>query len=96
MSDPTPLGLVVASRDGIASPGRSDEFQGLLEKFLGKRFFIQIARGTTSLFKWQVIIGLQDRAGSPATTFDHGCAEGDDMWDAVFDACVAAARMYPL
>ncbi|WP_263353328.1 hypothetical protein [Acidicapsa acidisoli] len=64
-----------------------------LDGFLGKRFFIQINRGTTSLFKWRVMIGLQDISKS-AARYDHAQAESDDLYDAIFDACVAAARLY--
>lgn len=70
------------------------DIQRTLETFLGNRFFIQINRGTTSLFKWSVIVGLQDRKSRPPLIFDHGRGDGDDLWDAIFDACVAAARLY--
>ena len=69
--------------------------QAALEQFLGKRFFIQINRGTSSLFKWSVIVGLQDRVGGPSM-YDHAPADSDDMLDAVFDACVAAVKLYLL
>jgi hypothetical protein len=72
-----------------------DDIQLWLEIFLGKRFFIQINRGTSSLFKWSVIVGLQNRVEGPKGVFDHGHGAGDDMFDAIFDACVAAARLYP-
>jgi hypothetical protein len=65
-----------------------------LETFLGKRFFIQINRGTSSLFKWSVIVGLQDGVGGQSM-YDHAPVDIDDMLDAVFDACVAAVRLYP-
>jgi hypothetical protein len=65
-----------------------------LESFLGNRFFIQIARNTTSLFRWRVIVGPQTLLGKPPI-FDHGHGDSDDMLDAIFDACVAAARLYP-
>lgn len=71
------------------------DLNGALYQFLGDRFFIQINRGTTSLFKWSVIVGLQNRVAGPKGIFDHGHGEGDDMLDAIFDACVGAARLYP-
>ncbi len=67
-----------------------------LETFLGKRFHIQINRGTSSLFQWSAVVGLQNRASGPPLLFDHGHGESDDMLDAIFDACVAAARLYPI
>lgn len=70
------------------------DVQSALSEFLGKRFFIQINRGTSSLFKWSVIVGLQNRVGGPSM-YDHAASDSDDMLDAVFDACVAAARLYP-
>jgi hypothetical protein len=66
----------------------------VLEQFLGNRFFIQINRGTSSLFKWSVIVGLQNRLGGPSM-YDHAPADSDDMLDAIFDACVGAVRLYP-
>jgi hypothetical protein len=70
------------------------DVQSVLEQFLGKRFFIQINRGTSSLFKWTALVGIQNRAGGPLI-FDHGRGDSDDMLDAIFDACVAAIRLYP-
>ena len=72
-----------------------EDVQRVLEEFLGRRFFIQINRGTSSLFKWSVIVGLQNRVAGPKGMFDHGHGEGEDMLDAIFDACVAAVRLYP-
>jgi hypothetical protein len=69
--------------------------QSALESFLGQRFSIQINRGTSSLFKWSVIVGLQNRLSGPPLMFDHGRGDSDDMLDAIFDACTAAARLYP-
>jgi hypothetical protein len=71
------------------------DVQTRLETFLSKRFFIQINRGTSSLFQWKVIVGLQNRISGPPGVFDHGHGEDDDMLDAIFAACVAAARLYP-
>jgi hypothetical protein len=68
--------------------------QPQLEAFLGNRFFIQINRGTTNLFKWSVIVGPQNLLGAPPN-FDNGRGDSDDLFDAIFDACVQAARMFP-
>jgi hypothetical protein len=76
-------------------PDSANNVQKYLEEFLGNRFHIQITRGTSSLFKWSVIVGLQNRIAGPPKIFDHGRGDADDMWDAVFDACVATARLYP-
>jgi hypothetical protein len=93
----------VSHKNGIVSDSATHAFfdpdslpdcQSRLGEFLGKRFFIQINRGTTSLFQWSVIVGLQNRMNRPPI-FDHGRGESDDMFDAVFDACVAAVRLYP-
>ena len=46
----------VLSVDSLAA------IQSTLESFLGQRFSIQINRGTSSLFKWSVIVGLQGTA----------------------------------
>src|SRR6266700_3578689 len=37
------------------------DLESVLQEFLGTRYFIQINRGTNSLFHWRVIIGWQDR-----------------------------------
>ena len=79
----------VLSVDSLAA------IQSALESFLGQRFSIQINRGTSSLFKWSVIVGLQNRLSGPTLMFDHGRGDSDDMLDAIFDACTAAARLYP-
>jgi tellurite resistance protein len=63
-----------------------------LQDFLTERYFIQINRDKTGLFQWQVIVGQQGLT-SPGATSDHARAENDDLLDAVFDACVEAARM---
>ena len=84
--------------DGTSPRGfylTTEDIQLVLTEFLGKRFFIQINRGTSSLFKWSVIVGLQNRLAGPKGIFDHGHGEGNDMLDAIFDACVAAVRLYP-
>ena len=63
-----------------------------LTEFLGKRYFIQINRGTTSHFQWRVIIGLQDLSVKGANT-EHAQAEGEDLWGCIFSACVEAVGM---
>jgi hypothetical protein len=68
--------------------------QSTLSGFLAKRFLIQINRGTSTLFQWSVWVGLQNRMNGPSV-YDHGRGEGDDLLDAIFDACVAAVKLYP-
>jgi hypothetical protein len=70
----------------------ASDLEGMLQEFLGKRYLIQINRGTSSLFHWCVIIGLQDRSVKGAS-FDNAQAEGENLWDVIFDACVATAHM---
>jgi len=70
------------------------DVQASLEQFLGEHFFIQINRGTTSLFKWSVIVGPQNLLGA-TPNFDIGRGDSDDLFDAIFDACVNAARLFP-
>jgi hypothetical protein len=65
-----------------------------LTAFLGKRFSVQINRGTSTLFQWSVWVALQNRMSGPSV-YDHGRGEGDNILDAIFDACVAAQRLYP-
>lgn len=67
--------------------------QACLDQFLAKRYFMQVNRGTSSLFKWVAIVGLQDLATKGAR-FEHAQAESDDLFDAIFDACVQAASMF--
>lgn len=71
----------------------ASEIQSHVEQFLGNRFFIQINRGTTSLFKWRVIVGLQNLS-APGARFDHARAESNDLYDAIFDACINAAHAF--
>ena len=63
-----------------------------LDQFLGKRYLIQINRGTSTLFKWTVIVGLQDKSVRGAH-LGEARADSDDLFDAIFDACVMAVRM---
>ena len=90
------LGTLIHSSTGIGFYLNSQpDLNAMLESFLGKRFSIQINRGTSSLFKWHVIVGLQNRVSGPPLMFDQGRGDGNDMYDAIFDACVAAIRLYP-
>jgi hypothetical protein len=75
------------------NPDSAQDLQAVLAEFLGRKYFIQINRGTTSLFHWCVIVGLQDMTVK-GVSFDHAQAEGEDLWDTIFDACVQAAGMF--
>jgi hypothetical protein len=72
--------------------GSAGDIQKVLAEFLGNRYFIQINRGKTSLFQWQVIVGQQG-LNTPGASFNHAQAEDEDLIAAVLDACVEAARM---
>ena len=74
------------------NPNSAADLERALQEFPGKRFFIQINRGFTGLFHWRVIVGLQDLSVK-GTRWEHAQAEGEDMSDAVFDACVGEATM---
>lgn len=69
------------------------ELESVLQEFLGKRFFIQANRGTSSLFHWRAIVGVQDLSLRGAS-WEHAVGVADELWDAVFDACVQAAGMF--
>ena len=71
----------------------ADGLQEALQEFLGKKYFIQINRGTSSLFHWRVIVGVQDRSAKGAC-LDNAQAEGEDLWDCIFDACMGASMMF--
>jgi len=71
----------------------AQEIQEKLSLFLGQRLFIQINRGTTSLFKWSVIVGMQD-ASQKSASWERARGDSEDLCDAIFDACVQAARMF--
>jgi hypothetical protein len=71
----------------------SADFQRVLQEFLGKRYLIQANRGTSSLFHWRVIVGWQDGTDR-SKSFEHGVGVGEDLWDAIFDACVQAVGMF--
>jgi len=86
--------IVVMDYEDSARSLDPSNIQPHLESFLGKRFFIQINGGSSRLFKWSVIVGLRSRVDA-RSMHDHAPAESDDMLDAIFDACVAAARRYP-
>jgi hypothetical protein len=74
-------------------PDSAAVLQTLLHEFLGTKYFIQINRGHTGLFHWQVMVGLQDLSVKGAS-WKHAQAEGEDLWDIIFDACVQAAKMH--
>ena len=74
------------------NPDSAADLETVLQEFLGKRFFIQINRGTSCLFHWCVLVGLQD-VSARGVNFDNAQAEGEDLRDAIFDACVAASRL---
>jgi hypothetical protein len=81
--------------DGVSARGfflTVDDVQRVLDTFLAKRYLIQINRGTSTLFKWTVIIGLQDKSVR-GVHLGEARADSDDVFDAIFDACVMAARM---
>lgn len=87
--------LVCGKREGTADsfdPDSSWQLQEVLQEFLDTRYFIQINRGTGSLFHWRVIVGVQDKSQKGAPLQDAQ-AEGEDLWDCIFDACVLAAGM---
>lgn len=75
------------------NPDSAADLDAVLCEFLGKKLFIQTGRGTTSLFQWYAIVGWQDGTDKKVTT-DHARGDGETQWDAIFDACVAAAGMF--
>jgi hypothetical protein len=70
----------------------ANDLEAVVQEFLGNRYFIQINRGTSSLFRWRVIVGWQDGTDK-SKSLDHAVGVGEDLWDAVFDACVQAASL---
>jgi hypothetical protein len=74
------------------NPDSTEDLEAVLREFLGKRYFIQINRGTTSLFQWRVIVGWQDGTDK-SKSLDNAVGVGEDLWDAIFDACVQAASL---
>ena len=68
------------------------DIQRVLDTFLAKRYLIQINRGTSTLFKWTVIVALQDLTAKGAHS-NQARADSDDLFDAILDACVTAAKM---
>jgi hypothetical protein len=87
--------LVHGGEDRVFHIDGAYELEGLLQEFLGNRYFIQINRGTSSLFHWRVIVGWQDGTDR-SKRFENGVGVGEDLWDAVFDACVQAAHRFPI
>jgi hypothetical protein len=75
------------------NPNRMEEVTAVLQEFLSNRFYIQINRGTHSLFHWRVIVGVQNLSVKGAC-LDQAIGVGDDLWDAIFDACVQAAAVF--
>lgn len=73
------------------NPDSATDLERVLQEFLGKRYFIQINRGTSSLFHWRVVVGQQDLSTKGAS-WDHAIGVGEDLWDAIFDACVQASQ----
>jgi hypothetical protein len=73
-------------------PDSAYEIQSVLDTFLAKRYLIQINRGTSTLFKWTVIVALQNLTAEDSHS-NQACADSDDLFDAIFDACVMAVRM---
>ena len=84
-------GMVIC--DGLSArdfkPSNAIDLERILQEFLGNRYFIQINRGTSSFFHWRVIVGWQDGTDKNKS-LDHAVGVGEDLWDAVFDACVQA------
>lgn len=84
------------SGDGLARerffPTDALSLMSHLQQFLGQRYFIQINRDRTGLFQWQVIVGQQGLT-TPGASFNHAQAEDEDLLDAIFEACIEAARM---
>ena len=75
------------------SPYSAADLQRVLQEFLGTKYSFQAYRGLTSLFHWCVIVGWQDRTDKTKTT-DNAQAEGEDLWDTIFDACIQAVHLY--
>jgi hypothetical protein len=93
-TEQTPQGTLV--RDGGSNrtfnPDDLTDLQHILEEFLGDRFFIQVGRNRTSLFHWEVIVGQQN-ISAPGASYEHSRGVGENLADAILDACVAAALM---
>jgi hypothetical protein len=87
---------IIGYLDGLRyysfAPNSVHEVHARLDGFLAKRYLIQINRGTSTLFKWTVIVGLQDKSVRGAH-LGESRADSDDLFDGIFDACVMAARM---
>jgi hypothetical protein len=47
------------------NPDSTADLETVLQEFLGKRYLIQINRGTSSLFHWRAIVALQDLSMLP-------------------------------
>jgi len=88
----TGQGTIIYDGDSERSFNPASDLQKVLTLFLGERYFIQINRDRTGLFQWQVIVGQQG-LGVPGASFNHAQAQDDDLLDAIFEACIEAARM---
>jgi hypothetical protein len=87
--------IIIGKRGGIADSFNPDsmwQLQEVLQEFLGNSYYIQINRGTSNLFHWRVIVGWQNGSDKSKNT-EQAVGVGEDTWDAIFDACVAAAHM---
>ena len=88
----TGQGTIIYDGDSERSFNPASDLQKVLTEFLGERYFIQINRDRTGLFQWQVIVGQQGIT-TPGASFNHAQAQDDDLLDAIFEACIEAARM---
>jgi len=84
--DGTPGSILTFNLDSAENP------EAVLQEYLGNRYYIQVNRGTTSVFHWRVSVGWQDGTDR-SKSMDHGVGVGEDLWDAIFDACVAAVSL---
>jgi len=75
------------------NPENTEDLKVVLTQFLGNQYLIQVNRGTSTEFQWRVIVGWQDGTDR-SKSFERGVGVGEDLWDAVFDACVQAAQMH--
>jgi hypothetical protein len=71
----------------------AQDLEAVLREFLGKRHVVKINCGKTGLFQWRMLIGLQELTPR-GVCVDHARADGEELWDAILDACVQAAGMF--
>jgi hypothetical protein len=74
-------------------PNNASELQAVVQEFLGNRYYIQMNRGTSSTFHWRVIVGWQNGTDKSKST-EQAVGVGEDLWDAMFDACVQAEQLF--